>query len=540
MPKQIIRDGLRVIGNDFMEVPYGTTAQRGNPASTGVKGGLRINQTTGKLEWYRSATNDWAETELKTQNWPAVTLTNVRGDELVPNNQYSISSFDFSTPEVPITLDRDKWKAGDRCLVRYTQDIDSEWFSPYFTTVNNAKPVSVNTVSSNTNFTLRHSIASTLRKMERRWIWYMIECTSFSQFTMTPIEGSSHGSRSKLIRQINLNTHVLQIEKINYIRIGASVTMPTVLTLPSQSTDGFGYGTEVIIELQYIDANPRYDLAAGIRVNPQDNAIIWGHSNNTSNTERFYLDPYTHRYVFRYTANGWNVDYRPMPKVMAKSNVAIALGAPDAAAKFMGVVKRGYNFTVGNANFGWAYLHKNHALPSTFVSVPCEIECVGGNVRGYNEAPLFGPVREDFLYEFRVPRWKAEMVHVRTGNTAKAWRSKNPVHGKYTSIAHTGFRQIMPSPRTTFEIDSTDNVVINTVLSSQNHGWWEGDRLILINRQGSTITLDTLGSGAAGTNIEIYDENGVQLVEPVVMTRAATVCLKFDGTAFQIEYRGYY
>lgn len=522
--RPLFKYGLSVRSTDYMEIPYGTTAQRGNPSSRAARAAIRVNSQTQLLEWWNTTNGGWSSAGAELF-YPLETISPLNADkELEPNTRYNIQIVSGSCA---LSMDPDKYVTGDKVFIKYPDTADFTAYTVRLLPVT-GKDFSLNgtvmstTVSAPSNKSYDHTrIRSGVRYM-------VIECVGANDFTLSYHTTYNETLKNSFSYRVDVNSSNTNLHpyRLNYVRT------KTGWTHANPASTGTAYTVVLPNHTQYAPGTPLYvydvdGYGSRTLVNIVSNtagAIVDGEANGPVHFMRDY-----ELIVFYATPSGWESG-RSYPEnivVPAPSSTRPDLTEPKYYVPG--------TFTTFNLNcqviFGHAYMSKY--TKAAVKAEPYTVLVEGGEkIRpGYFKNKEMHNLQTIKLLKSNrtFSRWIESMTYL------TSYRCNQNLYGTYKDTSNDGgLLQLMASPNTTFVLAASEDVTVWTTEApnSRAHAWENGDEITLINRSGNTISLNS-------PRIKIYDENFEEDPAPKMGHKGMLKLVYEDGN-FIVHSRAYY
>lgn len=512
----IYKDGLHVRGTSFMEIPAGTTAQRGNPATLAAGSALRVNNQTGLLEWWIQATDTWKSAGSDFTYTESV-LSPASGN--IPINPNVIYVIEGATGSPELELDVADWSHGQVSYIQTTSTFDYQ----------NGVPRFVDAIGSNVLFNgtaiagiTESGGTAPMKFIKLPRMLYRIEKGVGHNFMVTYMDVSNNveGSNVRLENVLTTGNNNAKFGRINSYNSasfapGQSIELPNIDTIPNGASlsfrdiggDGATSDTKIV--------SSHGDIVDGVPGGP----VYFLHNN-----EQFFIRNRNGRWVT-------DREYSDLPVRPTQLTTNPTTGAYYNNTP--GVYKT-LSLRMDNV-FGHAWMQPGN---NTVNKGQATVNVSSGNCKA--------PGRE-FVNDFSITALQEIFTHEHNGghflrhiaSTAydTRYRAQKPMYASYNGVADVGILEMMAGPSNTFILKDANDVTLKLVESNLLHAWVYGDEINIINRTGNNITIDSQGSGAAA--IPLVDEEGNVDTAPVVGVKGM-LKLMYTEEGFLVMYRAYY
>lgn len=533
MTKQIIRDGLRVIGTDFVEIPYGTTAQRGAPTVSGVRAAIRVSASTGKLEWYAQQRAGWSSVFEPQATLTETVLTNLSGTvPLEKDNYYRING--LGGTDIKLTINTDNWTSGDSALI---ETDGSDFVTSNVRIVKQDATVDfvLNTITTNNVYPPNSKEGKRIRLASSNAV-YVLKCLSPNIFSLESINQDDMLSIGRLTVPVTDGME-LKPDVINVIKFGTLATLPPAgVKLPDSNLSELEDGTVITLAVEALAVRPLMADLSAMVIEAQGADKIGARGNS------YFLPPNINIITFTLMSGIWQ------PNIIPQVNFEASAAGDYYSLDYRDV---GWNFIHNSTfvtdtlklpaehSFGMAWIHGDHSQPTELVDNVVDVKVIGGAYYRSDVGVVDAGAGADIAIKLSIPMFSAELEAKVGSQTNVTWRSSKPLFRRFKNNTDLGFLEVMPSPKTTFVHGTEDGITLSLVKDRDSHGWVNGDELHIINHKGANITIDTKGTSVT-SGLNVRDENLVQDTPPIAMAQKGLVVLMYADNEFIVKYRGYY
>lgn len=520
--RKIVRSGFHIRGTDFLEIPYGTSAQRGIPTTLGAPTGVRVNSETGLLEWFHSGS--WKDSGGVISNYNLNSYTNRTSNiELSPNAR---NILDGVSTNFSFFLDPKNWKVGDASYIITGQNVSGG--------VNNKI---INAVGErcfiNGFYFLDEALETSTGQADVFYgspkVLVSVKYLGDSNFIVNKklITSNLDILDPTLVNTVTQGNNTCVIDKINVVNsdTGFDEATKSEIILPNPSTVRPGTKIIVVDGQDYgKDSNVGFKASAGSVDGINGDAHVHFHYNGEVIT-------------FEMLNGAWYSGRALSASHLTKGPSNTSPISTDDRWKKPG---KFYGSSINTANmFGGGWIGDDNVGPTINEEFMSEIVSRGEGVPGQIKSLTVASGRHFITMLKSGKTFTRKVNSIYTGGFGEL-RSVNAIGGVYEDTRHNRLLEVIASPYTTLAVDSSSPLTLKMLKDVASHEWRRGDVFELINYRGAEISFNTNGDSPSSSRIPIHDENGEIDALPVVMGQRGALKLVYLGYCFKVVYRAYY